>query len=144
LGKIQKGMPVSITWDAMEGRKWSGTLDKIPTQIVPLGTRQVGEVECLIENPENHLLPGTNINASIQTRKQDAVMLVPKEAIRNRDGSSGVYVIESGTLAWRKIELGNGNPTSSIVLSGLKEGDLVALGPETVLKAGSKVEIAKP
>ena len=144
LGKIQKGMPVSITWDAMEGKKWSGSLDKIPTQIVPLGTRQVGEVECLIENPDNHLLPGTNINASIQARKQDAVLLVPKEAIRNREGSSGVYVIENGTLAWRKVELGNGNPTNSIVLSGLKEGDLVALGPETALKAGSKVEISKP
>jgi HlyD family secretion protein len=144
LGRISKGMPLSITWDAVEGKKWSGEVDKIPTQIVPLGTRQVGEVECRIENRDGDLLPGTNVNAFIQTRKQDSVLLLPKEAIRNRDGASGVYLVENGILVWRKVELGSGNVTSTIALSGIKEGDQVALGPETNLKAGTTVEIAKP
>ena len=144
LGRIRKSMPLTITWDAVEGKKWSGEVDKIPTQIVPLGTRQVGEVECRIENRDGDLLPGTNVNAFIQTRKQDSALLLPKEAIRNRDGVSGVYVIENSILAWRKVDLGSGNVTSSIALSGIKEGDQVALGPETNLKAGATVEIAKP
>jgi multidrug efflux pump subunit AcrA (membrane-fusion protein) len=87
---------------------------------------------------------GTNVNAFIQTRKQDSVLLLPKEAIRNRDGASGVYLVENGILVWRKVELGSGNVTSTIALSGIKEGDQVALGPETNLKAGTTVEIAKP
>ena len=144
LGRIKKGMPLSITWDALEGKKWKGEIDKIPTQIVPLGTRQVGEVECRIENRDGDLLPGTNVNAFIQTRKQESVLLLPKEAIRNREGASGVYVIENNVLVWRKVELGSGNVTSTIVLSGIKEGDQVALGPEANLKAGATVEIAKP
>ncbi len=144
LGKIKKGMPLTITWDAIEGKKWKGEIDKIPTQIVPLGTRQVGEVECRIENLDGDLLPGTNVNAFIQTRKQDSVLLIPKEAIRTRDGASGVYLIENNALVWRKVELGSGNVTSVIALSGLKEGDQLALGPETNLKDGARVEIAKP
>ncbi len=144
LGRIGKGMPLTITWDAIEGKKWNGEVDKIPTQIVPLGTRQVGEVECRIENRDGDLLPGTNVNAFIQTRKQDSALLLPKEAIRNRDGASGVYVIENHILVWRKVELGSGNVTSVIALSGIKEGDQVALGPEAGLKAGATVEIAKP
>lgn len=144
LGRIKKGMPLTITWDALEGKKWKGEIDKIPTQIVPLGTRQVGEVECRIENLDGDLLPGTNVNAFIQTRKQESVLLVPKEAIRTRDGASGVYLIENNTLAWRKVELGSGNVTNAIAISGLKEGDLIALGPEANLKAGAKVEITKP
>ena len=144
LGRIRKDMPVTITWDAIEGKRWAGIIDKIPTQIVPLGSRQVGEVECRIENRDGDLLPGTNVNAIIQTRKQDSVLLLPKEAIRLRETKSGVYLVQNGQLTWRKIDLGAGNVTNSIVLSGLSEGDLVALGPESSLKEGAKVEIDKP
>jgi HlyD family secretion protein len=139
LGRVRKDMPVSITWDAMEGKRWEGTIEKIPTQIVPLGTRQVGELECRIENRDQSLLPGTNVNAFIQTRKLESVLLAPKEAIRTPDGATGVYLIENGTLTWRKIETGPGSVSSTVVLSGLKAGDLVALGPETQLKPGAKV-----
>jgi HlyD family secretion protein len=139
LGRVSKGMPVSITWDAMEGKRWEGTIEKIPTQIVPLGTRQVGELECRIENRDQSLLPGTNVNAFIQTRKMESVLLAPKEAIRTIDGVTGVYVIENGTLAWRKIETGAASVSNAVVLSGLQAGDLVALGPETQLKPGAKV-----
>lgn len=140
LGRIRKDMPVSITWDALEGKRWTGTIEKIPTQVVPLGTRQVGEVECRIENRDSDLIPGTNVNAFIETRKLPAALLIPKEAIREREGASGVYTIENGSLAWRKIQTGPANVTRAVVVSGLKEGEIVALGPEASLKAGAKVE----
>jgi len=144
LGRIRKGMPVSITWDAIEGKSWAGTIEKIPTQIVPLGTRQVGEVECRIENRDADLLPGTNVNALIEIRKLPSVLLAPKEAIREKQGAQGVYVFENGILTWRKVELGPANVTRVVVLSGLKQGDVVALGPETNLKAGAKAEAILP
>ncbi len=137
LGRVNKGMPVTITWDALEGKRWTGKIDRIPTQIVALGTRQVGEVECRIDNPGGTLLPGTNVNVIVQIRKQEGVLLVPKEAVRTRDGV-GVFILENGTLAWKKVEVAGGNITSSIVVSGLKEGDVVALGPEAALKPGTK------
>ena len=37
LGRVAKGMPVTITWDALTGRQWKGTVQKLPTQIVPWG-----------------------------------------------------------------------------------------------------------
>ena len=137
LGRVSKGMPVTITWDALEAKRWTGKIERIPTQIVALGTRQVGEVECRIDNPGGTLLPGTNVNVIVQIRKQEGVLLVPKEAVRNRDGL-GVFILENGILAWKKVEVAGGNITSSIVVSGLKEGDVVALGPEAVLKPGTK------
>ncbi len=137
LGRVSKGMPVTITWDALEAKRWIGKIERIPTQIVALGTRQVGEVECRIDNPGGTLLPGTNVNVIVQIRKQQGVLLVPKEAVRTRDGV-GVFILENGTLAWKKVEVAGGNITSSIVVSGLKEGDLVALGPEAALKLGTK------
>src|SRR4029077_4953111 len=57
VGKVHKGEAVIITWDAWPGHRWKGEVDKLPTQVVPLGTRQVGEVGCTIENPDRDLLP---------------------------------------------------------------------------------------
>ena len=46
LGRVSAGMPVKLTWDALAGREWKGKVEKMPTQIVALNTRQVGEVLC--------------------------------------------------------------------------------------------------
>lgn len=142
LGRVARGMPVTITWDALEGKSWQGRVEKTPTQIVPLGTRQVGEVEVRLDNPGNDLPPGANVNASIETKEIPNALLIPKEAIRTVNNEEGAFVIAGETLEFRKLKLGARNVVSAVVLEGLKEGDLVALGPETNLKPGLKVQIA--
>jgi HlyD family secretion protein len=141
LGKVKQGLPVKITWDALEGKSWQGVVDKTPTQIVPLGTRQVGEVECKLENAGEELLPGTNVNASIQTRNQAGVLQIPKEAMRVKEGVAGVYVVEAGVLVWTKVEFGASNITHVVVAGGIGEGDSVVMGPEAGLKVGGKVRV---
>lgn len=141
LGRVAPRMPVKITWDALEGRSWMGLVDKTPTQIVPLGTRQVGEVECRIDNPGGELLPGTNVNVAIETKQLSNVLLVPKEALRNVEGVEGVFLVENNILVFRAIQLGARNVVNAIVTGGLKAGDLVALGPGGSRKPGQKVAI---
>lgn len=142
LGRVAKGMPVVITWDAIDGKSWKGVVEKTPTQIVALGTRQVGEVEVKLDNPGGELTPGANVNASIETKEIPNAILVPKEAIRSINNEEGVYVIANETLEFRKVKLGARNVVSAVVLDGIKEGDLVALGPEANLKPGLKVQVA--
>ena len=55
------GQPVTITWTAQPGKRWKGTVEKGATDIIALGTRQVGEVLCTIDNPGRELVPGTNV-----------------------------------------------------------------------------------
>lgn len=142
LGRVAKGMPVTISWDALEGKTWKGVVEKTPTQIVPLGTRQVGEVEVKVDNPGGELTPGANVNASIETKEITNAILVPKEAIRSVNNEEGVYLILNETLEFRKVKLGARNVVSAVVLDGIREGDLVALGPEANLKPGLKVQVA--
>lgn len=142
LGRVAQGMPVTITWDALEGKSWKGAVEKTPTQIVPLGTRQVGEVEVGLDNPGGELTPGANVNASIETKEIPNAILIPKEAIRTVNNEEGAYVIANGTLEFHKLKLGARNVVSAVVLDGIKEGDLVALGPDNNLKPGLKVQVA--
>jgi HlyD family secretion protein len=139
LGKVRKGEVVNITWDALPGHQWKGEVDKLPTQIVPLGTRQVGEVGCVIENPQRDLIPNANINAEIQATVVQKALAVPKEAIRREGSETGVFLLQGDRVGWRKIGLGVSNYTKSQVISGLSDGDAVALPTEKPLKNGAKV-----
>jgi HlyD family secretion protein len=138
LGRVARGKPVVITWDAMPGRQWKGVVDKTPTQIVALGTRQVGEVYCVIDNPDRDLLPGTNVNVDITADESAGVLTIPKEAVRRELGQAGVFTLVGNTLAWKKIALGISNTTRTQV-EGLNENDAVALPSEKPLKDGMVV-----
>jgi HlyD family secretion protein len=135
LGRVARGKPVVITWDALPGRQWKGMVDKTPTQIVPLGTRQVGEVLCVIDNPGNELLPGTNVNVEIAAEEAANALTIPKEAVRRELGQAGVFTLAGNKLVWKKITLGVANTTRTQV-EGLNENDAVALPSDKPLKEG--------
>jgi HlyD family secretion protein len=139
LGKVHEGELVIITWDALPGHQWKGKVDKLPSQIVPLGTRQVGEVGCIIENPDRDLLPNANINADIQATVVQNALAIPKEAIRRQGSESGVMLLQGDRVVWRKVNLGISSYTKSQVLSGLSEGDAGALPSEKPIQNGSRV-----
>ena len=140
LGRVREGELVVITWDALPGHQWKGKVDKLPSQIVPLGTRQVGEVGCVIENPDRDLLANANINAEIEATVVENAISIPKEAIRRQGADTGVMLLDGDHVVWRKISLGISNYTKSQVLSGLRDGDAVALASEKPIRSGTRVQ----
>ena len=143
LGRVTRGQPVAITWDALPGRSWSGVVDKTPTQIEALGSRQVGQVICAIENPDRDLLPGTNVTAEIRAEKVENALTIPREAIRRELGQAGVFVLAGDRVAWKKITMGIGNTTRAQV-EGVSEGESIALPTEKPLKEGMVVKAVYP
>jgi HlyD family secretion protein len=131
-------MPVIITWDAMPDRQWKGKVDKTPTQVVALGTRQVGEVLCVIDNPNDELLPGTNVNVEIVSQEVPDALTIPREAVRREQGQAGVYTLNGNLLVWKKVTLGLSSTTRTQV-EGLSEGDPVAMPSDKQLKDGMQV-----
>jgi HlyD family secretion protein len=139
LGRVMKGMPVTITWDALPGRQWKGTVDHRANEIVTMGARQVGEVTFNIENPDMDLLPGANVNAVILSETVENAITIPKEAVHREQGKTGVYVLEGDHIRWRTITQGV-NSTTRTQVQELKDGDAVALPSEKPLKDGAVVD----
>jgi len=100
----------------------------------------VGEVGCVIENPDRDLLPNANITAEIEATTAPNAVVVPKEVIRRLGAETGVFLLQNDRVAWRKVSLGVVSYTKTQVLSGLNEGDAVALPSEKALKDGLRVE----
>jgi HlyD family secretion protein len=144
LGRVAVGQPVVITWDALPGEKWNGVVDKTPTEVIALGTRQVGEVLCTIENTNGKLVPGTNVNAEIRTNSAAHALTIPREAVRREGAEAEAFVLQGDRVSRRKIVIGAGSATRVEVSSGLNEGDSVALPIEAPLKDGDRVKAVYP
>jgi HlyD family secretion protein len=139
LGRVAPGEKVRITWDALPGKEWYGTVEKRPSEVIALGTRQVGEVLCTIDNEAHELVPGTNINAFILTQVVENALTIPKEAVR-RDNGIGVFVLQpDSTVKWQPVRTGASDALRVEVVSGLKDGDEVAEPSDVPLKNGMKV-----
>jgi HlyD family secretion protein len=140
LGRVAQGQPVTITWDALPGRQWQGKVEKKPLSIQPLGSRQVGEVICSIENGERSLIPGTNVNAEIRTAVAEGALVVPKETLRHDQLGDYVFVLNAGGLLERRaLKKGIASITLVQIVEGLAENDQVALPGDVPVKAGDRV-----
>ena len=128
IGRLQKGQQVSITWDAIPGRTWEGTLIRVPTTVIQHGTRNVGEITCQVQNADGKLLPNTNVNVTILTARESNALTVSREAVHPEDHSHFVYQIINGKLQRKNVETAIFNLTRIQVVKGLDDGAEVALG----------------
>ena len=142
LGRVAVGQPVTITWDALPGRQWHGEVDKKPVAVEALGSRQVGEVVCSIENEGRALIPGTNVNAEIRTAVVENALVIPKEALRHDAQGDYVLALKGGAVERRAVKKGASNIALVQVVEGLTDGDAVALPSDAPLKAGDRVTAA--
>lgn len=139
LGRVSLGQPVRVTWDALPAKEWNGTVGKLPTQIIALGARQVGEVVCTVANPGKTLIPGTNVNAFILTQVVESALTIPKTAVR-RERGTGVYVLgPDNTVKWAGVTTGASDALRVEVLGGINEGDAVMLPSDATVHDGDKV-----
>lgn len=139
LGRVAVGQPVDITWQALPGRKWQGTVERKPTAIQALGSRQVGEVICTIENPGRDLIPGTNVDAQIRTAAARDALVIPRETLRHDSAGDYVFTVKDDTLERRGVVTGISSVSLVQVTSGLTEGEPVALPADFPLQSGSRV-----
>jgi len=145
IAKLAKGQTVQVTWDAVPGRTWQGTLTEVPTTVIVRGSRSVGEVTCVVDNADRKLLPNINVSVTIITAKDANVLAVPREAIHQSDGKRFVLEVVNDSLVRRDVETAISNLTDIEIKSGVSDGAKLALGAynNQALREGMKVTIPK-
>jgi hypothetical protein len=75
-----------------------------------------------------NLYPGMFVKAGFLTGEKRE-LAIPKAAVVQRSEVTGTYVIKEGKVSFRQIRVGRDLGDSLVVLSGLTEGEQVALDP---------------
>jgi len=148
IGALRPHQPVRITWDALPDRVWQGETEIIPKQVVPRGTRSVGELLCSVNNDQLELLPNVNVSVRINSQERSNVLVIPRGTVASENGKRFVYVVKNTGLTGRnkvlekrEIQLGIPDSVHYEVLRGLDAKDLVALPGDVELHDGMRVKI---
>ncbi len=143
VGRLTPGQKIEVTWDAIPGRIWNGTVNTIPATVKLRGTRNVGETTCVVDNQDFKLLPNINVGITIVTAEHRGVLTVPREAIRQDDSKTYVFEVVNNELQRRDVQTSVSNLTSVEVTGGITENAEVALASlnSKPLRSGLSVKV---
>jgi HlyD family secretion protein len=127
IGRLAPGQKIEVTWDALPGRIWNGTVSTIPSTVKLRGARNVGEVTCTIDNKDLRLLPNVNVGVTVITAEHSSALTLLREAVRMDDTKPYVFQIVDGELKRREVEVSLQNLTQVEITSGLSEHSVVVL-----------------
>ena len=147
IGHLKLGETVRITWDALPGRVWQGTVTTLPSTVVNRGNRVVGEVLSSVSNDDHRLLPNVNVGVTIITSSRNNALVLPREAVHEEDGKSYIYVLKPNKhLERREVQLGVANLTHVEILQGLSDGETVAVNSvsPSPLRDGVLAKVVEP
>jgi multidrug efflux pump subunit AcrA (membrane-fusion protein) len=92
-----------------------------------------------LKSLDPRLRPGMSATAEIIIEKQPNAILIPTRASFTQNGMPAVYVQRGHDFQMRAIKVGKRNDDDLVVLSGLKEGELVTLeNPIEAMKKARK------
>jgi HlyD family secretion protein len=143
LGALAANQVVQVTWDAMPGRVWTGKIEQVPKQVVPRGSRSVGEVICSIDNDKLELLPNINVAVRILVHELHGVLVIPRGAVNLENGQHFAYLVKDGIVSRKNITIGIASAEKYELLSGLAADDQVVIRTESVLQDGMIVRTSE-
>jgi HlyD family secretion protein len=102
------------------------------------------EVKLSVPNPPEFLRQNMTVSVEIAVARRTNAVVVRSTAIVNPSGdSSSVFIVQSGRVARKPVQLGLQSGLYSEVLEGLPEGVAVILAPQMV-REGERASSISP
>lgn len=169
IGQVKEGQNVTFTVDSYPDDVFSGTVTQVRRNPTTESNVVTYEVIVNAPNPDLKLIPGMTANLTIYTLELNDVLAVPLKALKfepmpvmedeksklpmpqplQEPAQNSVWVIRDGKLIQTAVELGAANNIYQQILSGIKQGDKIALQyiekqPETGSKQEENPFMPKP
>jgi multidrug resistance efflux pump len=130
---VRLGQKAVIRFDAYPGLELDGTVEAVGMMVttgrrVNYYVRRV-PVRIAIDGADPRVLPDLTASADVVLAEDDDTLLIPREAVQESGGKSVVRVKQGEAIVPREVEIGGYSNTLASVVSGLQEGDQVAIQP---------------
>ena len=129
IGKVKPGQRATFVVDAYPDKVFEGVVDTIYPGAIIRNNVVFYDVKIDIKTPYYGLLkPEMTADVTIEAGKRENVLVVPASAVKvGLDGRSYVMVKEKGRWVKRRVKTGWESSGKVEIVSGLKEGEVVAL-----------------
>ena len=142
VGRVSIGQPVKVTMDAYPQRLFNGRVFMISPIVIGIKQQtRTFEVRVSLDKTDAVIKPGMSADIEIITSSVPNTLLLPTQAVIEKDSGRYVFIKDGDRAVLRKVETGLYNWTFTEIKSGLKEGDLVITTPDKAgLRDGSRVK----
>ncbi|WP_244240854.1 efflux RND transporter periplasmic adaptor subunit [Luteimonas yindakuii] len=140
LATLRAGLPVRLQVDALPGREFVGTVDRV-APVVDAGS---GTFRVICAFAGDSLQPGMFGRIRIDYDQRADALTIPRLALLDDEGEPSVYVVRDGKAVRTAIELGYVDGNLVEVRKGLEPGDAVVTAGKVALRDGGLVQVIGP
>lgn len=149
INRVKPGQPVEAMLNAYPDWKIPATV----IAIIPAADRSKATVRVRIglDVKDERIVPDMGVRVAFLTERSPAGaqpqapagVMMPGEAVSDKDGSPVVFVFSDGKAEQRTIRLGQTMGGQRQVLAGVNDGERVVLSPPAGLKDGDELALAR-
>ncbi|MEI6502467.1 MAG: efflux RND transporter periplasmic adaptor subunit, partial [Armatimonadota bacterium] len=135
---LRVGQEAQVTVDALVGREFAGRITDIAPQV--RSGQRIYTVRAEIANSGRLLRAGMFARARIVTGSRQSVVLVPRDTLIERGEKRVVYAVVDKVVKVRDVRIGAAQASKVEITSGVRAGDLLVLGGQSLLADGQQVD----
>ena len=143
IARLKPGQGVQVTLDALPGRKYTGRIEALDSQLDANGRSVL--VRAKLANAGGELRAGMYARSRVVFDVRENALVVPEEALVPLGDKQYIYKVvdEDGKKLARRVEarIGQRVPGKVEVLEGMKVGDVVIIAGQSRLGAGASVPV---
>jgi RND family efflux transporter MFP subunit len=137
-GDVRSGMKASIRVRELQERAFDGVVART-TGAIDVTSRSL-RTEIDIPNAAGALLPGMYVRVALDVQSDDGALVVPSTAVLFGARGTRCAVVADGVVHWTQVEI-DADLGDRLAVSGLSEGDLVAVLAGDQLGEGTRVAV---
>jgi len=136
---VRPGQKATLVIPDLAGRRFPGVVTRTANALDPASRTLLVEVQA--PNPAGVLLPGMYAQVDLSVPRKERPLMIPGDTLVVRENTTQAAVVSSdGTVHFQRIQLGRDFGDRLEVLSGLEEGQLLAVNPSDAVREGVKVK----
>ena len=143
IARLKPGQGVQVTLDALPGRKYTGRIEALDSQLDANGRSVL--VRAKLANAGGELRAGMYARSRVVFDVRENALVVPEEALVPLGDKQYIFKVvdEDGKKLARRVEarIGQRVPGKVEVLEGMKVGDVVIIAGQSRLGAGASVPV---
>ena len=129
--RLEAGQAASVRIEAVPGNDFKARIDSISmlARVDYQGTwppPRNFDLDLVLLDLDPRIRPGMTAVARIATERIPNVVLIPSEAIFQRDGASVVYELDGSEFQERRVQITKRGKEQAVVASGIELGDRIA------------------
>jgi membrane fusion protein (multidrug efflux system) len=139
LRQVQEGQTLTVTLDALPGKKFEGRVFAVNPLVDAAGRAVV--IRAIVRNTDTSLRPGMFARVNLITRAEKEALVIPEQAIVPQGEEQYVFRVVDGKVSRVRVEIGQRREAKVEILKGLAANDVVVTAGQLKLRDGMPVTV---